>query len=213
MIYSSRKAAISFGEKAYFTGKPCVRGNIDFRYAATGGCLCNECKESRRNSCKNHYQANKDYYAKKTENYYSENAEKIKQMRRERGASNREKERDAAKAYYWINRDKCIESAKRYIKEHKAKTLQRLSVRRAKSKMATPAWADKEKIKMVYLHAQLLNCWDGPRAEVDHIVPLVSDLVCGLHCEQNLQILWKSENSKKGNRYWPDMPGAKNGNL
>lgn len=213
MIYNSRKDALQVGEKTYFTGKPCCRGNIDFRYAATGGCLCNECREARRESCKKHYEENKDYHAKKTEKYYAANCEKIKRMRRARGASNRAKERVEAKVYYWINRDKCIESAKRYIKQNQAKTLQRLSARRAKSKMATPAWADKEKIKGIYMHAKLLNCWDGPRAEVDHIVPLVSNLVCGLHCEQNLQILWKSENSSKGNRYWPDMPGESNVNI
>lgn len=213
MIHKSRKEAIKAGEKTYYTGKPCNRGNHDFRYAATGGCLCDDCKEARRQSCKKHYSENKEYHSKKNDKYYAEKSETIKKIRRERGACNREKERDAAKAYYWRNREKCIESAKRYIKQNQAKTLQRLSVRRAKNRMATPLWADKEKIKRIYMHAQLLNCWDGPRAEVDHIVPLVSDLVCGLHCEQNLQILWKSENSKKGNRYWPDMPGEKNGNL
>jgi len=35
---------------------------------------------------------------------------------------------------------------------------------------------------------------------VDHIVPLVSQLVCGL------QILDAKANIEKGNRSWPDMP-------
>jgi len=213
MIYASRKQAMDAGEKTYFTGKPCSRGNHDFRYTATGGCLCDDCKEARRQSCRNHYKENKDYFARKHEKYYAENGEKIRQMRRERGSTRRVKDRAAAKAYYWMNREKCIESAKRYIKQNYAKTLQRVSSRRAKSKMATPGWADKEKIKRIYSDAQLLNCFDGPRAQVDHIVPLVSDLVCGLHCEQNLQILWNNENLKKGNRYWPDMPEASSGDL
>jgi len=32
--------------------------------------------------------------------------------------------------------------------------------------------------------------------------------VCGLHCEQNMQILWNADNIRKGNRWWPDMPEA-----
>lgn len=35
---------------------------------------------------------------------------------------------------------------------------------------------------------------------------LKGKFVCGLHCEANLQVITKSENSKKHNSYWPDMP-------
>lgn len=71
---------------------------------------------------------------------------------------------------------------------------------------AQPAWANFNKIQEFYDTANSLNMLLGEWHSVDHIVPLTSKLVCGLHCEQNLQILTASQNSSKGNRYWPDMP-------
>ena len=41
---------------------------------------------------------------------------------------------------------------------------------------------------------------------VDHIVPLNSPIVCGLHNEFNLQIIPPATNYHKSNNYWPDMP-------
>lgn len=77
--------------------------------------------------------------------------------------------------------------------------------RRAVKKQATPRWADHEKIARLYELAAVLNA-DGCAFEVDHIVPLNSPLVCGLHVENNLQLLPKVGNRSKGNRAWPDMP-------
>ena len=50
-----------------------------------------------------------------------------------------------------------------------------------------------EMIKQIYK-----NCPDGQH--VDHIYPLRSDWVCGLHTPLNLQYLSPSENSIKGNK-------------
>jgi hypothetical protein len=74
------------------------------------------------------------------------------------------------------------------------------SRRRATKLKATPKWADMDKIKQIYIKASTCG------HHVDHIVPLRSKFVCGLHCEANLQILEPSINMSKGNRWWPDMP-------
>jgi len=69
--------------------------------------------------------------------------------------------------------------------------------------MATPAWADLGRIAEFYANAP-----EG--CDVDHIVPLVSPIVCGLHCEANLQYLPSAENQSKRNFHWPDMPRIEN---
>jgi hypothetical protein len=78
------------------------------------------------------------------------------------------------------------------------------SNRRALKIRATPSWVDHEAIVGMYRLSALFNS-AGIFMHVDHIVPLISDFVCGLHCEANLQLLPASDNISKGNRHWPDM--------
>lgn len=78
--------------------------------------------------------------------------------------------------------------------------------RKANKLRATPRWADMSNVRAIYAEAQRRREL-GEDVHVDHIVPLKSDVVCGLHWEANLQILGAKENVAKRNRWWPDMAG------
>lgn len=77
---------------------------------------------------------------------------------------------------------------------------------RALKKTRMPTWANSFLMKQVYSLAKLRSSVTGFVWHVDHIVPLTSDLVCGLHWEGNMQVIPGSANCSKQNRFWPDMP-------
>lgn len=80
------------------------------------------------------------------------------------------------------------------------------SQRRALVRQRTVPWANPAAIKAVYERAVDLSARTGVLWQVDHVVPLKHRLVCGLHCEFNLEPLPSVINRAKSNRYWPDMP-------
>ncbi len=105
-----------------------------------------------------------------------------------------------------LYRERWIKWKSENQEKHKVNvTNQRVRHKAGKLK-ATPAWGNRDEIKEFYKTAQGLSMILGEWYEVDHIVPLRSKIVCGLHVETNLQVLLKSENVMKSNRYWPDMP-------
>lgn len=111
-------------------------------------------------------------------------------------SENRERARIAKQGYYAKNAERLKAYARKWCKENPGVGAKHKAAKRR----AIPKWADVDAIQDVYKEAAYMQM------EVDHIVPLQSPFVCGLHVEHNLQLLTKSENSRKGNRYWPDMP-------
>lgn len=98
-----------------------------------------------------------------------------------------ERQRSAVKKYELKNPElKAIKSAQR----------------RARSKSATPKWANKNKIKSIYAIAKWLSAVvPNTKYHVDHVIPLRGKLVSGLHVETNLSIIKASENMQKHNRF------------
>jgi hypothetical protein len=71
----------------------------------------------------------------------------------------------------------------------------------ARKLRAMPIWANMEVIVLIYSVAKELSLFEGVEYEVDHIVPLQSKIVCGLHVEHNLRIVPMNENRRKLNKF------------
>lgn len=115
-------------------------------------------------------------------------------------------EKNAAIAKRWRenNPEKAKETYKKYKRTHKEKVNYWNKIRKASQLHATPAWADHEQIKMWYEVAEVLSR-SGVKFHVDHIVPLVSDVVCGLHTHGNLRVIPWWENQSKNNKWDPNV--------
>jgi hypothetical protein len=77
--------------------------------------------------------------------------------------------------------------------------------------LSTPRWANRFFMEEAYGLARLRTRLTGKRWHVDHIVPIRSPKVCGLHCHTNLAVILGASNASKRNRYWPDMPSTAKG--
>lgn len=86
---------------------------------------------------------------------------------------------------------------KRNPDETAADTRQRSRLRKLDNPAATPPWADVKAIRAIYLEAVRRSRLEGILYVVDHIVPLKGLNVCGLHVENNLQIITKPANDQK----------------
>jgi hypothetical protein len=114
---------------------------------------------------------------------------------KQHGAARRAKHADKLKMYADEYRAK-FKPWRRYYAAQRMLT----GARRALQKKATPKWTDKRLMRGIYERAVEAGL------TVDHVVPLKSPLVCGLHCEDNLSPIPATDNTRKGNRWWPDMP-------
>lgn len=99
--------------------------------------------------------------------------------------------------------NRCTACVLQYAKEnpHIVNAIQ--AKRRSHKLNATPAWADLKGIRQVYKKAAQLNKTTNIKWSVDHIDPLISDLVCGLHTLENLQVIPSRANSRKSNKFRP----------
>ena len=187
----TRAEAKATGAKFYFTGEPCIRGHIALR-KTKGGCL--ECIKQDWAADNERRKALPKSEASKAagRRYYERNKEAVKA----RAAARPDEEKKRHKLAY---KDANPELYKALA-----------SVRKRRHRSATPIWVnaeEKKAIRQMYLEAQRLTKLTGERYVVDHIYPLISDQVCGLHTLKNLRIMTQDENLKKSNKM-PDLEEA-----
>lgn len=181
---ATRAEARATGATHYYTGKPCVRGHIALR-RTKGNCI--ECDK---------------------EDWTIDNAKRAEKPKSEAAKA-------AARRYYEKNKEfvkarasaRTKEAKQAYRKAHKLKNPELYkaltSVRKRRHREATPPWITAEqKLQMrhLYLQAQKLTKMTGERYVVDHIVPLISECVCGLHVPWNLRVITQEENLYKSNK-------------
>lgn len=181
-------------------------------------CYCKKCYAERlqerrnanpelmREADRKWKQNNKEKTAAYKKRYREQNQEKVKLQRKLAYEKNKEKELAKGREYKEKNKEKLAAYQSKKLSDSPEINRYYRSMRRAAERTAKPSWANNDKIKEFYILSRKLTEADGIERHVDHIVPLKSKLVCGLHCEQNLQVITKKENLTKLNHYWPDMP-------
>lgn len=131
-----------------------------------------------------------DYYRAKNKEWREANPDRVKQMNSSSYHASRETNIKRVRDWQVANPGKhCEIQVRRY----------------ASIKSSVPVWADASEIEKIYRTAAAMRK-SGVDVHVDHIVPLRSKLVCGLHVPANLQIIDRIANLIKNNRQWPDMP-------
>lgn len=107
---------------------------------------------------------------------------------------------------YWKHVEKNRARASLYQRMNRGAVNAVVAGRRKSARQATPSWSIDFFVKEAYELAALRTDTFGFQWHVDHIVPLKSKLVCGLHSHTNIRVIPAALNKSKSNRYWPDMP-------
>jgi hypothetical protein len=183
----TRAEAKAKGAKYYFTGEPCKQGHIAPR--KTKGscveCLRAEWKQGSEKRAEYFAERNrKDEVKQKKHEWYLQNKDaviaraKTQTIEKKREYQNAWKERNVV----WVRAD--------------------TKSRRRKHREATPPWVTREQkseMRSLYQIAITMSKTTGEQYVVDHIYPLRSEVVCGLHLPWNLRVITQKENLLKSN--------------
>ena len=187
----SRAEAKATGAKYYFTGEACKHGHVAPR-KTKGACVeCMKVEWAQGNITRATYFAeyNKSEAGQQAKrSYYAKNKEQVIARAQARPAEEKQAYRNVWKA------------------ANPVQVLADNKVRRRKHRDATPPWISREQkteMRQLYQTAITLSRTTGEAYVVDHIVPLRSEVVCGLHVPWNLRVITREENLKKSNKLAP----------
>lgn len=184
----TRAEAKTTGATHYFTGQPCTRGHIALR-KTKGSCV--ECMKEDWTLDNEKRKAKPKSEAAKAagRRYYEKNREAVKA----RANTRPKNEINAYKKRHKVNNPAYYNAL--------------TSVRKRRHREATPKWITAEQklaMRKTYLAAMRLTKISAERYVVDHIYPLISPVVCGLHVPWNLRVMTQAENLQKSNSLPPD---------
>ena len=184
----TRAEAKTSGATHYFTGEPCKHGHIALR-KTKGSCV--ECIKAETEKYK---EKRAEYFAKRNAD------EAIKEKKHEWYQKNKSKVIAAARTR---PADAINEYRRAWKERNKTSIRADTKARRRKHREATPKWLTRKQrteIRSLYQIAITMTQTTGEQYVVDHIVPLRSELVCGLHVPWNLRVITREENLKKSNK-------------
>ena len=170
---------------------------------ATSMKKCIKCKDTKELTEFHKHKGMKDGHLNKCRSCVVEDVaawrKKNPDCRKKEFQNNKEKHYERMRKWTLNNKEKSNSYKRKWAKKNVDYSNAKTAQRRANKKQATPSWIDNDLVKDMYMEAQYQGM------QVDHIVPLTSDKVCGLHWEGNLQLLTAEENQSKGNRYWENQ--------
>jgi len=149
---------------------------------------CRSCKKEHKD---NWYQSNAIEQREKGKEYHYKNYEK-----------NKERIKKSVIEWQRNNKEKYAAKSKRSYEKNKLNLFAYQALSRAARRKAVPKWIDeqlKKQIQDFYIEARLKTRDSGIKYEVDHIIPLVNNEVCGLHVPWNLRVITQFENRSKRN--------------
>lgn len=114
-------------------------------------------------------------------------------------AANPEKRQETARRSYYKNKAACDARSKAWMEANPIWVRERGRRLKIMRKRAEVAWADPSAMREFYAEAAKLTLITGIIHEVDHIVPIAGENVCGLHCEANLEVVPRIVNRRKRN--------------
>lgn len=114
-------------------------------------------------------------------------------------ANNKGQHKQSCDRWYNHNKEQHLQNSREWYASNKHRKLATTNAREQRCKDATPPWVKTTDIQAVYLKAQQMSEHTGTPHEVDHIVPVTHDLICGLNIPANLQVLTREENRRKAN--------------